>query len=138
MRLEPLLQQVLDAYPNDVKLIMKNFPLSQHKFAMKAALAALAANRQGKFWEFNDRLFKNAASLSDAKIQSIAKELNLDMQKFNTDMNDVALRKLLGRERQEGEDAGLKGTPWVLVNGKHLEEQNLGSFKKMIQSELKS
>jgi protein-disulfide isomerase len=137
VRLVPLLQQVLDAYPKDVKLVVKNFPLSQHKYALKAALAALAANRQGKFWEFHDNLVKNAQSLDDRKIQSIAKELNLNMQEFNKDMNDVALRKILGRERQEGEDTGLKEVPWILVNGKHLKDHSFQSFKKMIQAELK-
>ncbi|MBL7178295.1 MAG: thioredoxin domain-containing protein [Desulfobacteraceae bacterium] len=70
------------------KLVFKNFPLSKHKFAMKAAAAALAANKQGKFWEFHDRLFKNYKNLNDTKIQEIAKELALDMERFNKDLKD--------------------------------------------------
>ena len=58
-RLEPLFQQVLDKYPDDVKLVVKHFPLPMHKYAQKAATAALAANDQGKFWEFHSKLFKN-------------------------------------------------------------------------------
>jgi protein-disulfide isomerase len=53
----PVLEQVLEKNPNQVKLVFKNFPLRNHKFAMEAAIAALAAEKQGKFWEFHDLLF---------------------------------------------------------------------------------
>ena len=71
----PLLEQVLEKYPKQVKLVFKNFPLRNHRYAKKAATAALAANRQGKFWEFHDRLMENATRLNDKKIEDIAKEL---------------------------------------------------------------
>jgi len=68
---------VLEKYPQQVKLAFKNFPLPSHRFATKAAIAALAANAQGKFWEFHDALFKNYTSLDDAKIQQIARNSGL-------------------------------------------------------------
>jgi len=73
---------VLDKYPKEVKLVFKNFPLSKHKFARKAATAALAAKAQGRFWEFHDELFENHRNLNDVKIQEIAKELGLDLERF--------------------------------------------------------
>ncbi len=57
---------MLEQYPNDVKLVFKNFPLTRiHKFAMDAAVASMAANQQGKFWEFHAGLFKNYNNLND-------------------------------------------------------------------------
>ena len=76
---------MLEKYPKEVKLVYKNFPLVGHKFARKAATAALAAHEQGKFWEFHDNLFKNYRNLDDAKIQEIAEELGLDMERFTRD-----------------------------------------------------
>ena len=70
---------MLERYPKEVKLVAKNFPLARHKFATKAAMAALAANAQGKFWEFHSKLFENYKVINDAKIQDIAGELGLDM-----------------------------------------------------------
>ena len=81
-RLSPLLEQTLKKYPKSVKIVFKNFPLSSHKFAKKAAAAALAAGRQGKFWEFHDELFKNYRNLDDKKILEIAKKLELEEARF--------------------------------------------------------
>ena len=79
----PVLEQVLEKYPKEVKIVLKNFPLNSHKFAKKAAAAALAAESQGKFWEFYDLLFENYNRLNDRKIRKIAIELGLDMVKFD-------------------------------------------------------
>jgi protein-disulfide isomerase len=73
---------VLEQYPEDVKMIFKNYPLAYHAFAKKAAIAAAAAQKQGKFWEYHDRLFKNYERLDDQKFREIARELNLDLEKF--------------------------------------------------------
>jgi protein-disulfide isomerase len=74
----PVLEQVLEKYPHDVKIVFKNYPLRNHKFAMKAAIAALAAGSEGKFWEFHDELFKNYNKLNDQKIREIALGLGFD------------------------------------------------------------
>jgi len=99
---------VLDKYPKNVKLVVKNFPLASHKFAQKAATAALAANVQGKFWEFHSQLFKNYNVINDAKIQDIAKELSLDMEKFNKDMQSPAIKSLIGRDMDNGRQIGAR------------------------------
>ena len=64
----PVLEQVLEKNPDKVKLVFKNFPLRNHKFAMPAATAALAAEKQGKFWEFHDLLFKDYNRLNEQKV----------------------------------------------------------------------
>ena len=67
--LEPLLRQVSETYPKDVKLVIKQFPLAAHGYAKKAATAALAAGKQGKFWEMHGKLFANQKDLSDIKVE---------------------------------------------------------------------
>jgi thiol-disulfide isomerase/thioredoxin len=135
-RLEPLLQQVLEKYPNNVKLVFKNFPLSFHSQARKAATAALAAQGQGKFWEFHHKLFE-AASLNDQKIQDIAKELKLDMNKFNEKLKDPAIQETINRDLADGKDNDVSGTPAIFVNGKEVNERSLEGFSRMIDAELR-
>ena len=94
----PVFEQVLEKYPGEVKLVFKNFPLRSHQYAMKAALAALAAGSQGKFWEFHDLLFKNHNQLNDQKIREITLSLGLDEAEFEKKMKDPALE---GRVRQD-------------------------------------
>jgi protein-disulfide isomerase len=127
---------VLEKYPQDVKLVHKNFPLSKHKFAAKAAKAALAANKQGKFSEFHEKLFKNQRSLNDATVQKIATELNLDMAQFDKDKNDPAFQKLIVRDTKEARRAGVRGVPAVYINGKQLRSRSLRAFQQMIDLEL--
>lgn len=136
-RLEPLLQQVLDKYPNDVKVVAKNFPLNFHKNARKAATAALAAHDQGRFWDFHAKLFENLSSLSDEKIQSIAQELQLDMPRFNNKIKDIKIQQFIDRDIEEGRRIGVQGTPSIFINGKPLKDRSLQGFQKMIDAELK-
>jgi len=124
-------------FSNEVKLVVKNFPLNNHKFARKAAQAALAAKEQGKFWEFHHTLFQNYKSINDGKIQDIAKELNLDMEKFNKDMNSKAVQYIINRDVQDGRKIGVRGTPTVYINGKRLNDRKLSGFTEMIEAELK-
>jgi protein-disulfide isomerase len=135
--LEPFFQQVLDKYPNDVKLVVKNFPLPSHKFAYKAATAALASNVQGKFWEFHSKLFNNYNAINDAKIQDIAKELGLDMERFNKDMQSPAIKTLISRDVNNGKQIGVRGTPTIFINGKTLRNRSLPGIYQVIETELK-
>jgi len=133
----PLLWQVLEKYPKEVKLVFKNFPLAQHKFARKAATAALAAKAQGRFWEFHDKLFESYKNLNDAKIQEIAKDLDLDLERFNKDMKDPAIQKLIIRDVKNGREIGVRSIPTVFINGKLLKDRRLQGFKRMINAEVK-
>jgi len=128
---------VLEKYPEDVKLVFKNFPLAKHKFARKAAAAALAAHVQGKFWEFHNKLFENHRNPNDAKIQEIAKDLGLDLRKFNKDMKDPAIGKLIIRDVKNAHQVGVRGIPTVFINGKLLKNRRLQGFQQMIEAELK-
>jgi len=129
---------VLEKHPNKIKVVFKNFPLSSiHPFAHQAALAALAAHAQGKFWEFHNKLFENYKALSDARIQEIAKELKLDMEKFNRAIQDPSLQKLIARDIADGRGAGVEGIPALFVNGKLPPEGSLRGLEDLIEAELK-
>jgi len=100
-------------------------------------MAALAANEQGKFWEFHHKLFENYKALNDSKIQDIAKQLSLDMEEFNRDMNSSVITDLINRDIKNGRQVGVRGTPTIFVNGKLLKKRDLGGFSEMIDAELK-
>ena len=127
---------MLDKYPKEVKIVFKNFPLGMHKFARKAAAAALAAHSQKKFWEFHEKLLENYQKLNDAKILEIAKELWLDMEKFNKERNDPAIQNLIARDVKDGMQAGVRGIPAVFINGKVLKNRNFQGFQKIIDTQL--
>jgi len=135
-RILPLLNQVLEKYQGKVKLVFKNFPLSTHQFARKAASAALAAGKQGKFWELHDRLFQNYNRLNDQVVQEQAKELGLDLQKFDKDMADPQIMQVINQDLQDGAKAGVRGTPTLFVNGSLLRNTNLEGFQAAIDKEL--
>jgi protein-disulfide isomerase len=132
----PLLEQVLEKYPDDVKIVFKNFPLGNHKFAMKAATAALAAESQGKFWEFHDLLFKNYNKLNDQKIREIALELGLDQTEFEKKMKDPKITAMIRQDVREGAQAGVRGTPTIFINGRRLKDRSLKGFQSAIDKEL--
>ena len=128
---------MLEKYPGEVKLVFKNFPLRNHKFAWQAAIAALAAGKQEKFWEFHDRLFENYNELSDQKIQEIARELNLDIKRFQEDMKDPEIVTVVRQDVRDGGNAGVRGIPTIFINGRQLRNRNLEDFQVAIDNQLK-
>ena len=133
----PVLEQVLEQYPQQVKVVFKHFPLRSHKYAMKAAQASMAAGRQGKFWEFHDLLFKDYNKLNDQKVTEIRDGLNLDADQFQREMADPAIRNQINADLRNGNSAGVRGTPTVFVNGKVLRDKSLKGFKQQIDRALK-
>ncbi len=136
-RLLPTLEKVQEAYPKQVRLVFKQFPLSMHTFAQPAALASIAARNQGKFWELHDKLFANFDQLSDAKIRELAKSVGLDMARYDKDLADPALQKEIAADIQLGLQAGVRGTPAVYIDGKQLRDRSFDGFKQNIEADLK-
>jgi protein-disulfide isomerase len=128
---------VLEKYPNDVKLVVKHFPLPTHSYARKAAIAALAAGKQGKFWEMHEKLFANQRELSDAKVEAFAQDLGLNMEQFNQDLKDPVIASLIDRDINNGREANVQGTPTIFINGKLLNRRSLQGFQQAIEVELK-
>ena len=133
----PVLEQVLEKYPREVKIVFKNFPLRNHNFAMSAAIAALVADEQGKFWEFHDLLFKDFNRLNAQKIREIVQQLNLDMAKFEKAQKAPQFLSMINRDVSDGKNAGVRGTPTVFINGRVLRNRTLPGFHAMIEKELK-
>lgn len=133
----PVLERVLEKNPDSVKLVFKHFPLRNHKFARPAAIAALAAEKQGKFWEFHDLLFKDYNRLNKQKVNEIAKLLNLNMEQFEKDQKAPGLGKIINRDLSEGNRIGVRGTPTVFINGRLLRNRSQTGFQAMIEETLK-
>lgn len=135
--LDQILKDVVEMYREEVKLVIKHFPNSDHPFSIKAAVAARAAHAQGKFWEFHRALFEKQASLNDNTIQSIATQLALDMTKFNRDLKSQNITAMVNRDLWDGRQLDIKVTPTVFINGKYLERRGLEDISDMIEAELK-
>jgi protein-disulfide isomerase len=133
------LNDILAKHPTDVRLVFKEFPLDIHSQAAYAAEAALAANAQGKFWPLHDKMYANFRSLSPDKIAGWAKELGLDMDRFSMDMKSGRYKPVVEKELDQGEQAGVLGTPTVFVNGKHYNGGlETAALEEVIQGELKT
>jgi protein-disulfide isomerase len=134
------LEAIQKAFPNDVKLIYKQFPLAAiHPRAMLAAQAAIAAHAQGKFWPLHDRMFANHTKLTRENILAWAKEFGCNIPKFTADMDSAKTKAQVARDLQQGEDAGVEGTPTIFVNGKHYNGSlELQPFGEVLRNELKA
>ncbi len=111
--LKPLLKQ----YSGKVRLVFKNKPLTFHQHAAAAAKAALAAHMQGRFWEYHDLLFENSRKLGEEVFLQLAKELDLDIDRFNTDRNSKTVEDQLNADIAEANKHSLSGTPTFVMNG---------------------
>ena len=123
--------------PDTVTVVFKNFPLRSHKYATTSAVAALAAGRQGKFWQFHDELFKVYKQINENKIIEVAQQIGLEMNQFNKDINDPAIRELIQKDYQEGINIGVRGVPAVFINGKQFRGRNLEDYQAAIDGILK-
>lgn len=139
----PVVKELLAAYPNDVKLLFKHFPLvSIHPNAQKAAHAVEAAGEQGKFFEFADLLYDKQGEWSglgnpDNKFQDYAGSLNLDKAKFKEDYSKSEIADRVEEQRNEGITNGVNGTPAFFLNGEKIENPgDLEGFKKLVDEAL--
>lgn len=139
---EPTFDQARKDYGSKVKFVFKHFPLkSVHPNAMIGAVAAEAAGKQGKFWEYHDTLYANQdnwAQQSDPTDQlvSYAKKLNLDVSQFTTDLKSHDFDKIINDQEDEGIKDGVNGTPTVYINGKYLGFPDYTTLKQAIDKEL--
>ena len=115
----------------------KHLPLDIHKDAPAAHLASAAAQQQGKFWEFHDKLFANQRAIKVDNLKQYAQELGLDMSRFDKDMADAKIKKLVDTDMAEAAAMGLTGTPGFFVNGRYLRgAKPFEDFAKLINAEL--
>jgi protein-disulfide isomerase len=114
----PQIEALQKLYPLQMKLVFKQFPLETHPHADIAAAAAVAAQKQGKFWQMHDSLFANRDDLSRANIMALAQKNGLDVKRFEEDMDSTAVRETVVRDTKDGDRAGVEGTPTIFINGR--------------------
>jgi protein-disulfide isomerase len=132
-----LVDEVLKDYPKNVKFVMKQFPLRQiHPNAEPAAEAALAAGKQGKFWEMHDELYKSGRNLSPETIKGIAEKIGLDMKKFEADRQSPDVKQQINAELALGQKVDVRGTPSIFIDGKVLRNRSVQGMKAQIDEEL--
>jgi len=118
----PVLDKVPEQYPGMVRLVFKNYPLASHEHSEIAARGAVAAGKQGKFWEMHHLLFANQESgLDRDEVLRLGKELGLDEKRFVSDMDSEAVADAVNKDRKQAEKLELKGTPMIYINGRHFE-----------------
>ena len=124
-------------YKEDVRVLFINLPLSFHRDARPAAIAAYAAHRQGKFWEMHDKLFANSRELKPDNFTKWATELGLDLSRFAADLKDPALATQVDQDTAIANGLGVRGTPGFFVNGVNISgAQPFDKFKTIIDAEL--
>jgi protein-disulfide isomerase len=128
---------VLEQNPNTVKIVFKHFPLGFHKQAAAAAQAAIAAHKQGKFWQYHDLLYENHKTLTAQSYEGLATELGLDLAIFNRDRKSPQTRQQMTADINGGKQAGVSGTPAIFVNGHRLKKRTIQDIQTMIDAELK-
>lgn len=117
--LHPVLKHVKEQYADQsVRFVYRQFPLSQvHEYAQLAAEASLAAQAQGKFWEYHDRLFENQDALEREDLIAHARELGLDVDALTRALDEGTYREAVQQDLTDANILRLRGTPTLFVNG---------------------
>lgn len=117
-RLVPTLEQVQQKYTNQVRLVFRQFPLTIHPNAPKAAEAALCANEQGKFWQMHDAMFQDQQGLAVDGLKAKAVSIGLDANQFNQCLDSGKFAAAVKSDIDAGEAAGVNSTPAMFINGR--------------------
>lgn len=118
-RVQPTIDQILEEYDGDVRLVYRHYPLSFHPEAQKAGEASECAGDQGKFWEMHDKLFdlNELGTLSVVNSKQAAKDLGLNTSQFDTCLDNGTHATTVTSDLSEGTSLGVQGTPATFVNG---------------------
>lgn len=131
------MKEVEKEYGEKVRLVFKHLPLAMHSKAPQAHAASVAAANQGRFWEMHDLIFSNQRELSKEKYMEYAKQLGLDVDRFEKDMESPETKKRIDSDVAEATRLGVTGTPGFFINGKFTSgAKPFSEFKRMIDQEL--
>lgn len=134
---EDAIQKVIDTYGDKVRVVFRDYPLEFHPRARPAAEAAACAHAQGKFWEYNKKLFANQSALGDDNLKTYAKDVGLDQAKFDECYAKKPYSAQIDKDMADGAAAGVNGTPAFFINGRSLSgAQPFERFKEIIDEEL--
>jgi len=139
-RAEPVVQQVLERYPSQVRFVFRHFPLDRiHPNARGAAEAAACANEQGRFWEYHSKLFAPGAEFDADSLQQHASEVELDLEAFQACVDERRFQADIEADLAAGREAGVAGTPAFFVNGIRMKgARPLEDFAAIIDKELEA
>ncbi|MDG2050000.1 MAG: DsbA family protein [Myxococcota bacterium] len=136
-RVNPTLDQIEEAYGDDVRIVFKHLPLRIHPQAPMAHAASEAAKSQGKFWEMHDLIFTNQRELTEEKFVEYAGQIGLDVEQFKVDMASPEIKKRVDADTAEASQLGVTGTPGFFINGKFVSgAKPFADFKRRIDEEL--
>lgn len=114
----PVLKELMKEFKGQVKFVFRNFPLSEmHPYARPAAIAAEAADLQGKFWEMHDVIYENQQSLNESFLFQLAEKIGLNLSQFKEDIQKPELEKKVDSDFESGIISGVNGTPSFFING---------------------
>ena len=136
---EPVLKKVLAEYPGKIRYVMRDFPLETiHANAFNAALAAYAAEQQGKFFEYGDILFTHQDALDVESLKKYAAQVGLNVQQFTVDFNSEKAKAEVRHDIADGTSYGISGTPTIFVNGVKVRRLSADDFREAIDNALKA
>lgn len=134
----PILTAVLAGYGDQVRFVVRDYPLTAiHENAYRAALAAGAANLQGKFFEYTEVLYKNQGALDDASLKKYAADLGLNAAQFDIDFKSAKVAAEVQKDMADGRNYGISSTPSIFVNGRFIRRISAENFKAVIDAALK-
>ena len=130
-RLEPALAELLAQNQDKLRIVFKHMPLAMHQYAESAALASIAAQRQGKFWEMHDALFQ-LKEWSDTVVEETAQKIGLNMEKFHADLTSPETQAQLAKDTTDAQAADITATPSLFINSKPVRDRSLEAMQKMV------
>jgi protein-disulfide isomerase len=133
------LERVQTVYDGQVKLVWKHLPqITLHPQAPEAHVASVAAQRQGRFWEFHDKVFNNNKERNMDAYRRYARELGgLDMERFEQDLVDLSSKETVDADVTEAQLMQITSTPAFFINGRYLRgAKPFEEFAGMINDEL--
>ena len=134
---QPIIERLAEEYGDRVKIVIRDFPLQNHKNALKAAEAAEAARVQGKYWEYIALLFEKQSELGVDKLKEYASRLGLDRKRFDQSLDKGEFFDKVKRDVQDGVKLGVNSTPTIFVNGRIVRDKSFENLKAAIEAALK-
>ncbi|MEM4246852.1 MAG: DsbA family protein [Candidatus Woesearchaeota archaeon] len=136
-RVVPTIKKIEEEYGDKIRIVFRNFPLSFHANAQKAAEAGECANAQGNFWEMHDMMFAHQNALRIEDLKSYAGQLGLDQKKFDACLDNGEMKAEVERDFQDGTNSGIQGTPGFIINGERVAGAlPFENFKEIIDKKL--
>jgi len=135
----PELHRVMRVFPQQIRLVFKQYPLEIHPLAPLAAVAALAADRQGKFWDMHDAMFARRHSLDRDGLIATATDIGLDITQFTSDLDSPKVKAAVDQDQREGDKVGIQGTPTLFINGQRYNGPlNLLALRTVLEQKFKA